>query len=65
MDEDELGDLTPEECQNRGICEVDPVYYSLNGNNKVLFLLSLFFFFIIAYTNFIIIWHQISLIGYY
>lgn len=45
MDEDELGDLTPEECQNRGICEVDPVYYSLNGNNKVLFLLSLFFFF--------------------
>ncbi|KHN82756.1 Egg-laying defective protein 27 [Toxocara canis] len=33
-DEDETAGKTPEECRDCGLWEVDPVYYSLSGNNK-------------------------------
>ncbi|VDM28346.1 unnamed protein product [Toxocara canis] len=35
-DEDETAGKTPEECRDCGLWEVDPVYYSLSGNNKVI-----------------------------
>lgn len=35
VEEDETAGKTPEECRDLGLWEVDLVYYSLNGNNKV------------------------------
>lgn len=35
VEEDETAGKTPEECRDLGLWEVDLVYYSLSGNNKV------------------------------
>ncbi|MCP9261740.1 Egg-laying defective protein 27 [Dirofilaria immitis] len=35
VEEDETAGKTPEECRDLGLWEVDLVYYSLNGNNKI------------------------------